>query len=118
MFPVRLKTNFWKHRPAARILSHLSEGRKDLKGTVIGIGPDGMPKEAKEFLNKPFATSIQRTEQIADFLCAYQNNEKQINLSQMHDDRLEALCRGDMPQDSMPEVARLWRNAGNMRFRL
>ena len=104
--PRQAKDELLEAQAAARILSHLSEGRKDLKGTVIGIGPDGMPKEAKEFLNKPFATSIQRTEQIADFLCAYQNNEKQINLSQMHDDRLEALCRGDMPQDSMPEVAK------------
>lgn len=104
--PRQAKDELLEAQAAARILSHLSEGRKDLKGTVISIGPDGMPKEAKEFLNKPFSTSIQRTEQIADFLCAYQNNEKQINLSQMHDDRLEALCRGDMPQDSMPEVAK------------
>ena len=89
--PRQAKDELLEAQAAARILSHLSEGRKDLKGTVIGIGPDGMPKESKEFLNKPFATSIQRTEQIADFLCAYQNNEKQINLSQMHDDRLESL---------------------------
>ena len=73
---------------------------------MVGIGPDGMPKEAKEFLNKPFATSIQRTEQIADFLCAYQNNEKQINLSQMHDDRLEALYK--LPDCTMTLTPEAW----------
>lgn len=47
--PRQAKDELLEAQAAARILSHLSEGRKDLKGTVIGIGPDACRKNPRSF---------------------------------------------------------------------
>lgn len=76
--PRQTKDQLMEAQAAARILRHLDGKNCNLKATIIKTEPDKSVVEQKDFLNKPFATTIQRAEQIADFLCAYKNNENDM----------------------------------------
>ena len=90
--PRQAKDEFMEVQAAGRILSHLENGNPDLKKTLVALDEQGKPKEAKDFLNKPFATEIQRMEQIADFLSAYKSNQTQIHINQRHEESLANLA--------------------------
>ena len=107
--PRAVKDELMNAQAAGRILSHLESDNKDLKATVIGKDEQGNPKEAKDFLDKPFATSIQRLEQVADFLSVYKNNQTAIFLNKKHSDMLMAQSGQEFSSlkdvDVMPALA-------------
>ena len=80
---------------AARILSHIDNGKYDIKSTLIYTDSNGEIKEQKEYLNKPFATPIQRVEQLTEFLSSYKVNEENMLFAKKHDDMLYNLIDKD-----------------------
>lgn len=101
--PRHVKDELLNAQAAARILSHLQANNKDIKATLICYDEQNNPLEAKSFLNKPFASTIQRMEQITDFLCAYKNNETELGICKKHNDMLEAIYLGK-DNISSPEI--------------
>lgn len=86
--PRDVKDSLMEAQAAARILHHIDNGKSDLKSTLISKDENGEVKEQKEYLNKPFATTIQRVEQLTEFLSSYKVNEEDMLHSKKHEDML------------------------------
>ena len=93
--PREVKDSLMEAQAAARILHHIDNGKSDLKSTLISKDENGEVKEQKEYLNKPFATTIQRVEQLTEFLSSYKVNEEDVLLSKKHEDMLYGMVGKD-----------------------
>jgi len=93
--PKNIKDSMLEAQAAARILHHLDNGKPDLKSTLIHTDSNGEIKEQKDYLNKPFATQIQRVEQLAEFLSSYKANENTMLFAKKHEDMLESFSNKD-----------------------
>lgn len=83
--PRAVKDELLNAQAAGRILAHIMAPNQNLKATIIAQDVNGAPKEAKDFLNKPFSTPIQRAEQTADFLASFAYHQAEIEASKRHD---------------------------------
>ncbi len=83
--PRAVKDELLNAQAAGRILAHIMAPNQNLKATIIAQDVNGAPKEAKDFLNKPFSTPIQRAEQTADFLASFAYHQAEIEASKHHD---------------------------------
>ena len=101
--PKNVKDRLMEAQAAARILYHIDNGKSDLKSTLIHKDKNGEIKEQKDYLNKPFATTIQRVEQLTEFLSSYKANEADMLLVKKHDDMLENYIGKDEAV-SIPQV--------------
>ena len=101
--PKNIKDSLMEAQAAARILYHIDNGKSDLKSTLLNTDTNGEIKEQKDYLNKPFATQIQRVEQLTEFLSSYKANEKDMLLTKKHDDMLaDYIGKGDITP--LPQV--------------